>query len=419
MRRVVVTGTGALTPLGLDVESTWRSYLDGVSGIAPVTLFDASRFPTTFGGEVRLHDPVREVAGRKWRKFLHRGSALGLLAAEAALSDAGFDQSRPDPDRFGIVFGVGTYQFGFDDLLHDYREFKRDGDGPARVSVIRSLRMKQMNLPTALMAHLFDARGPSSSVATACSSGAQAIGEAFSLVRRGEADVVLTGGFDSIISPVGFAAFSLLGAFSRRNDAPAAASRPFDVERDGFVPSEGAGVLVLEALDHARARGAAIHGEVVGYGVSMNAFRVSDSPLDGSGPDISMRRALEDAAMAPEEVDCINAHGTSTQLNDISETNAVKRVFGDHARSVPVSSTKSLMGHQIAASGAVEVILCLLAIRDGVIPHTANLERPDPECDLDYVPGGPRRAKVKTALTNSFGFGGSNASLVVREWRGE
>ena len=414
MRRVVVTGMGALTPLGLDLEETWKNYLNNTSGIDEVTLFDASRFPTRFGGEVALDDPVGLVPVRKWRKYLHRGSALGVLAAEMAAKDARLDQGRPDPARLGVVFGVGTYQFGFDDLLRDYREFKRDGDGPGPVDVIRSLRMKQMNLPTSLMAIRFDARGHTNSIATACSSGAQAIGEAYSLVRRGEADMMITGGFDSIISPVGFAAFSLLGALSTRNDFPARASRPFDTDRDGFVPSEGAGIVVLEELGHARARGAAIHGELAGYGVSMNAFRVSDSPLDGWGPDISMRRAIEDASMTPEQVDYINAHGTSTILNDISETNAVKRVFGRHAYEIPVSSTKSLVGHQIAASGAVEFILCLMAMRDGVIPHTANLFNPDPECDLDYVPDAPRKAEVRAALSNSFGFGGSNASLLVR-----
>ncbi|MGE5243091.1 MAG: beta-ketoacyl-[acyl-carrier-protein] synthase family protein [Betaproteobacteria bacterium] len=402
LRRVAVTGMGVVTPLGCTAADMWDGLVAGRSGVAPIRRIDASTFPTTFGAEVLDLAEERLPADPGLRALLDRKNLFGWVAAADALADSGLLGAVPPP-RIGVSIGTESRRPDFLAQLAIGRLYPAAGD---------HLRYSPFVLASALASH-YDLGGPQLTVSTACTSGTQALGIAFQKVRWGEADAMLAGGCDSLIDPLMLAGFSLLGALSRRNDDPAHASRPFDLHRDGFVLGEGAGMLVFEDLDRARARGARIYGEVLGYASTSNAYRLTDSPPDGQGAYLAMKNAIEDAGLRPEDIDYINAHGTSTQQNDRSETAAIKRCFGEAAARVPLSSTKSMMGHLVNGGGAVELIVCLLTIRHGVITPTINYEVPDPECDLDCVPNVARPQRVERALSNSFGFGGINATVVV------
>jgi 3-oxoacyl-[acyl-carrier-protein] synthase II len=415
-----------ITPVGRDAESSWRALREGRSGAGPVTLFDASTFATRIAAEAagfRLADYLPDAD--RWRDH-SRTSQFALAAAALAVGHAGLAGARLDPARFGVYLGSGEGQqdFGrFVDLVHRAARAGRVDTACFTRLGARSLHPvreaeQEPGGPAGHLASVFGARGPNATCQTACAASAQAVGEACEVIRRGDADVMLAGGAHSMIHPLGLTGFILLTAMSTRNDDPAGASRPFDRDRDGFVLGEGGGVLVLEELDHARARGAVIHGEVAGHGSTADAFRLTDGHDEGRGAIAAMRIALADAGLAPEDVDYVNAHGTSTPSNDATETLALKRVFGDAAYRVPVSSTKSMTGHLVSAGGAVEAIACLLAIRDGVAPPTINLENPDPACDLDYVPHEARERPLDVTLSNSFGFGGQNTTLVLRRFAG-
>lgn len=420
--RVVVTGMGMVTPLGNSVGQTWQGLIEGRSGIGPITLFDASAFPTRIAGE------VKNLTGQTWRsKYgpIMRNSLFALEAASEAVRDAGLAQAGVPAQRLGIYFGAGDAGFDFEShaqvLMASYGE---NDELDAGLFAQRALRASEPRAileqePFQVINHLaqeFGADGVISNCLTACAASSQAVGEAMEVIRRGDADVMLSGGSHSMIHPLGLAGFNLLTALSTRNDQPQKASRPFDRARDGFVLSEGGAVLVLEELEHARRRGARILAELAGYGGTADAFRMTDPHSEGRGAVRAMRLALADAGL--ERVDAINAHGTSTQLNDSVETTAVKTVFGDGARRIPMSSNKSMLGHMIAAAGAAELIASILTIREGVIPPTINYENPDEACDLDYVPNRARRQKIETVLSNSFGFGGQNISLIVRGFHG-
>jgi 3-oxoacyl-[acyl-carrier-protein] synthase II len=421
-RRVVITGIGCITPLGLGVEPLWKNLMVGASGVGLTTVFDASRFPTKISAEVRnwdISDEGQDAA--RWR-FCGRHTKFAAGAALQAMKDAGLPHGLPaDPTRLGVYLGSGEGQQDFDSFTRmmnaaitgdvlDVAKFTKEG-----LETLHPLAEveQEPNMPAGHLAGLFDAQGPNLNCLTACAASSQAIGEATEIVRRGEADVMLSGGTHSMIHPFGVTGFNLLTALSTRNDEPARASRPFDNERDGFVLGEGAAMVVLEELEHAQRRGAHIHGELLGYGSTADAYRITDTHPQGRGASSCIRLALADAGLGLHDIDYINAHGTSTSVNDRVETLAIKTVFGEHAYKIPVSSTKSMMGHLIAAAGATELIVCLLAIRDGMLPPTINYENPDPDCDLDYVPNKARAGKCDRALSNSFGFGGQNISLIV------
>lgn len=420
-RRVAVTGIGLVTPLGNDVASTW-SALDGVrSGAAPITLFDASGFTTRIAAEVKGFDERAITAPRKMLKLANRSHRFALAAAEEAMRDAGIAPTDADAERWACAVGTGMMGVDFADLDAVQKHSAPDGTIDTRLLLSddsaadpRAFCSSQSTAGLALVTRRFGIRGYSTSVHTACASGGQAIGTALKLIRRGAADRALAGGFDSMISPVGLAGFCLLSAVSTDNDTPERASRPFDATRNGFVLGEGAGFLVLEEWGSARARGAHIYAELAGDGNSLSSYRITDSPPDGDGPIQSMRAALADADATPADVDYINAHGTSTGMNDRSETAAIHAVFGDDAKRVAVSSTKSSMGHLIAAAGAVEVAICALAIERGEMPVNANYRVPDADCDLNLVLAKPLRQRVRMTLSNSFGFGGSNSCVVLR-----
>ncbi|WP_448594359.1 beta-ketoacyl-ACP synthase II [Thermoflexus hugenholtzii] len=410
MTRVVVTGMGAITPLGNDVETFWRNVVAGRSGVGPITLFDASAMKTRIAAEVKGFDP--EVwFGRKEARRMDRYAQFALAATQQALQDARLDPARVDRERVGVILGTGIGGIGA--LVQGVETLMTRG--PDRISPFMVPMMLADTAP-GLIAIAYGFRGPNMAVVTACASGTNAIGEAMHLIRRGDADVVIAGGAEAAILPVAVAAFNVMGAISTRNEEPERASRPFDRTRDGFVMGEGAGILILERLEHARARGARIYAEVVGYGTSADAYHITAPLENGEGAALAMRRALADAGLSPRDIDYINAHGTSTPLNDKSETQAIKAVFGEAAYDVPISSTKSMIGHLLGAAGAVEAIVCIRAITDGVIPPTINYEHPDPECDLDYVPNVARRKPVRTAMSNSFGFGGHNACVIFRRY---
>jgi 3-oxoacyl-[acyl-carrier-protein] synthase II len=426
-RRVVITGIGCVTPLGLGVEPLWKNLMAGGSGVGLTTVFDASRFPTKISAEVRnwdISDEGQDPA--RWR-FCGRHTKFAAGAALQAMKDAGLPHGLPaDPTRLGVYLGSGEGQQDFasftrmmnaaitGDVL-DVAKFTKEG-----LETLHPLAEveQEPNMPAGHLAGLFNAQGPNLNCLTACAASSQAIGEATEIVRRGEADVMLSGGTHSMIHPFGVTGFNLLTALSTRNDEPTRASRPFDNERDGFVLGEGAAMVVLEELEHAKRRGARIHGELIGYGSTADAYRITDTHPEGRGASSCIRLALTDAGLGIHDIDYINAHGTSTSVNDRVETLAIKTVFGDHAYKIPVSSTKSMMGHLIAAAGATELIVCLLAIRDRMLPPTINYENPDPDCDLDYVPNKARAAKCDRALSNSFGFGGQNISLIVGRYNG-
>lgn len=409
---MAVTGLGAISPLGLTAEETWRAALAGRSGVGPITRFDASTFPVRFAAEVKGFAADRYTQSRAARRLLSRPATFGLAAAEMAWRDAAFGMP-PSRDRVGVVLGSCMDAISLQRSEDLYRLYvQRTPPEQAVTDPFLCLRDASPT-GTAQIAAELGAEGPNVSVYVACASGTQAIGIAAGMVRRGEADIVVSGGFDSMVTEWDILLFATIGAVSTRNSDPQGASRPFDKNRDGFVMGEGAGVVVLEELSHARRRGARVYAELLGYGSSLDAFRITDTPPDGAGAAAAISRAIEDAGLRPEDVQYINAHGTSTQDNDRSETRAIKSVFGDHAYAVPISSTKSMTGHLIAAAGGLEAVLTVLAMRDGMLPPTINLEDADPDCDLDYVPGIARRADVKVAMSNSFGFGGSNAVLVL------
>jgi 3-oxoacyl-[acyl-carrier-protein] synthase II len=429
MRRVVITGMGAITPLGPSVAATMDGQLAGRSGIGPITRFDAHTFPTTFAAEVQgfdLADFIPDPA--RWK---HSGvnSQFAAAAAQQALADADLlDDARVDRTRFGVYLGSGEGIQDFHGLVSliahaydparrkvDFADFCRHALG--RFHPGQEAEQELHTTAGHLGAH-FGLEGPNYNCLTACAASSQAIGEALEILRRGDADLMLAGGSHSMIHPLGVTGFCRLTALSTRNDDPARASRPFDLHRDGFVLGEGAGMLVLEDLEHARRRGAAIYAELTGYGSTADAFRVTDSHEEGRGAIACIQGALDDARLDPREIGYINAHGTSTKVNDFVETLAIKKVFGEGAYEVPISSSKSMLGHLIAAAGAVELITCVEAIRRGVLPPTINYETPDPECDLDYIPNQPREKHVRHTLSNSFGFGGQNISLVVSAFTG-
>jgi beta-ketoacyl-acyl-carrier-protein synthase II len=420
-RRVAITGIGLVTPVGNDAPSTWSNLLAGRSGAAGIQSFDASGFSTRIGAEIKAFDAESVVEDRKLLKFASRSHRFALAAGEEALRDAGI---RPEPGnqhRWGLTVGAGMMGVAFNELEAVHAHCFRDGgfnpDGllsptfPADPVVFcRS----QTNAGLALLARHFGVQGYATAVHTACASGGQAIGTALKVMRRGEADQVLAGGYDSMLNPIGLSAFCLLGALSTDNDAPERASRPFDATRNGFVLGEGAGFLVLEDWQAARGRGANIYAELAGDGNSLSSYRITDSHPSGDGPIQAMRQALSSAGLASEDVDYVNAHGTSTLMNDRSECSALREVMGDHVERVMVSSTKSCMGHLIAAAGAVEAAICALAIRDGIAPVNANYEQADPDCRVNLVLGESHRMRIRAVLSNSLGFGGSNSSLAFR-----
>jgi len=420
-RRVAITGIGLVTPVGNDVATTWESLLAGASGGATITLFDASGFPVRIAAEVKNFG-ANELAGeRKLLKYADRSHRFALTAAEQAFRDAGL---RPTPEtakRWGCTVGAGMMTSEYVDLAATHAHSAADGElhadrllaDPA-ANDPRVFCRSQATTGISLLTRRFGIEGYATSVHTACASGGQAIGTALKLIRRGAADCALAGGFDSMISPVGLAGFCLLSAVSPDNATPQRASRPFDLTRNGFLLGEGAGFLVLEEWGTARRRGARIYAELAGDGNSLSSYRITDSPPDGDGPIQSMRAALADAGATPEDIDYLNAHGTSTPMNDKSESAATHVVFGEDVHRVGVSSTKSSMGHLIAAAGAVEVAVCALAIHRGEMPVNANLVERDPDCDLNIVTGAPRRQRIRMAMSNSFGFGGSNSCVVLR-----
>jgi len=421
-RRVAITGLGLVTPLGNSTATTWRALMAGRSGIAPIRGFDAGGYPVRIAAEVKDFEPRTQGAHHKLLKYAVRHAAFALSAAAEAIDDAGVGPCAETANRWGCVAGSGMMGVAFDELAQFQRRFASGGKlaahalfdpatpAPDPIAYARN----QANAGLALLVQRFGIRGYASSVHTACASGGQAIGQAMRLIRRGGADFVLAGGFDSMINPVGLAGFCMLGALSTDNDMPARASRPFDRSRNGFVLGEGAGFLVLEEWQAARRRGARIYAELAGDGNSLSSYRITDSHPSGDGPIQAMRWALADAGARPSEVGYINAHGTSTLMNDRSECAAVRSVFGPHAARVKVSSTKSLMGHLVSGAGAVEAAVCALAIHHSQLPVSANLDQPDPQCDLNFVREPAASCRVGIAMSNSFGFGGSNSCLIFR-----
>ena len=409
-KRVVVTGMGCISPVGNSVNETWSALLNGKSGAGPITLFDASKHKTRFAAEVKGFDPVAHFGARETRK-MDRFTQFAAFATMEALTRARLKIDESNRDRIGIVIGTGIGGIG---TIMEQAEVMRER-GVDRISPFL-IPMMISDSAAGMLAIRFGARGPNMSIATACATGNNAIGEAAEMIRRGAADAMIAGGAEGALVPITMAGMNVIGALSTRNDDPQTASRPFDKDRDGFLMGEGAGIMVLESLESAQARGAEILGEINGYGTSDDAHHVSAPAENGAGAAISMQLALQDSGLSVNDIQYINAHGTSTVLNDKSETAAIKTVFGETAYSIPVSSTKSMTGHLLGASGAVEAIVSVLAIREGVIPPTINYQTPDPVCDLDYVPNQPRKAAIKHVMSNSFGFGGHNATLVLGKY---
>ena len=409
-RRVVVTGIGLVSPLGTGTDKTWRALLRGESGIAVLTRFDVSRYSTRFGGEVKDFDPLVFIDRKEVRK-MDLFTRFAMAAAELAVADSGIPRADLQSDRAGTYVGSGIGGLGSIEENHKVLLEK----GPDRVSPF-FLIQTIINEASGQISIRFGAKGPNCANVTACSTGTHAIGDSFRMIARGDADIMITGGAEAPLTPLSLAGFTAIKALSGRNDDPARASRPFDAKRDGFVMSEGAGVLILEELGRALRRDARIYAEVVGYGMTSDAFHVAAPAPDGDGAIRVMRRAIEDAGIPPDAVQYINAHGTSTELNDKTETMAIKAVFGDQARRLAVSSTKSMTGHLLGAAGGLEAGVTALALFHQILPPTINHEFPDPECDLDYVPNAARKAEVVHAVSNSFGFGGTNASIVLKKF---
>ncbi len=424
-RRVVITGVGSINPMGNDVETVWSGLKESKSGVAYTTVFDASRFPTRISAEVKNWD-ITDI-GEDAEVWKHRGrhSRFAGGAAQQAIDSSGILDSGIDPVRLGVYLGSGEGSQDFIAFTTMMAAALENGDFDIAKFTKKGLEIlnphveleQEPNMPAAHLAGMFNAQGPNLNCLTACAASSQAIGEATEIIRRGDADAMISGGTHSMVHPFGVTGFNLLTALSTNNDDPAKASRPFDRLRDGFVLGEGAAMVVLEELDRAKARGAHIYGEILGYGSTADAYRITDIHPDGRGAIGCMRMAIKDAGLQPSDIDYVNAHGTSTTVNDKVETKACREVFGEHAMQTPISSTKSMMGHLIAAAGVTELIVCLMAIRDNVLPPTINYENPDPACDLDYVPNVAREAKCDFALNNSFGFGGQNITLVVGRFR--
>lgn len=404
-KRVVITGLGTYNPLGHDPDSTWAQIAVGQSGIGPITQFDAGDYKAQIAGEVKGFDPVT-LFGRKEARRMSRLTQLGLAAADQAIKDANLEGT--DKERVGVIMGSGMGSL--DPVVENVNILNERGH--SRVSPF-FVPMMLADTPAALVSIQYGFTGPNMYVATACATGNNAIGEAGKMIERGAADVMLAGSSEACILPLVLAGFGVMGALSTRNDEPDRASRPFDRDRDGFVPSEGAAVLVLESWSHARARGAHIYGELLGYGTSADAYHISMPAADGAGAVKSMANALADAGLPPQQIDYINAHGTSTQLNDRAETAAIKKLFGEYAYQLPVSSTKSMHGHLLGAAGVLEALICLKSLEAGLLPPTLNYETPDPDCDLDYVPNQARPAAIKVAMSNGFGLGGHNATIIL------
>jgi 3-oxoacyl-[acyl-carrier-protein] synthase II len=407
-RRVVVTGLGAVTSLGHDVETFWKNLIAGQSGVRRISLFDPADFASQIGAEVRDWDPAQHMDPKEARRN-DRYTHFGFVAAKQAFADSGVVMEKEDRDRVGVIIGSGIGgMFTFESQLKVMLE-----RGPRKVSPF-TIPSLIGNMCSGLVAIEFGARGPNFGVVSACATGTHALGEAAHAIRRGDADVMIAGGSEAAITPFAYASFCAMKAMSTRNDAPERASRPFDRNRDGFIMGEGAGVVVLESLEHAQARGARIYCELAGYAATCDAFHITQPDPEGKGLSMAMKRALASASVAPNQIDYINAHGTSTPYNDKYETLAIKKVFGDHARKVPISSTKSMTGHLLGAAGGIESVISIKTLQTQIIAPTINLVDPDPECDLDYVPNVARQAKVQTVMSNNLGFGGQNAAVVFR-----
>jgi len=409
-RRVVITGVGVISPVGNDAKTFWNSLLEGKSGVGPVTAFDASEYPTRIAAEVKDFDPGTYMDKREARRQ-DRYVQFALAASKMAVADANLEITPELGERTGVYIGSGIGGLGTWEEQHQILLEK----GPRRVSPF-FIPMMIANMASGAVSMEYGAKGPTSSAITACATGTNAIGDAFRLIQNGYADVMITGGAEATIRPMAFAGFCSMKAMSTRNEEPAKASRPFDKDRDGFVMGEGAGVVILEELEHAKKRGANILAEVIGYGMSADAHHITAPSPGGEGAARCMKAALADAGVEPTQVGYINAHGTSTDQGDVAETQAIKTVFGEHAYKLAVSSTKSMTGHLLGATGGIETIATAFALRDQILPPTINLENQDPECDLDYVPNAARPATVNVAISNTFGFGGHNATIVLKRY---
>lgn len=409
-RRVVVTGVGLITPLGTGTEKSWENLLDGRSGIRKITQFDATHFPCQVAGEVpdfEINQFIEIKEQKKMDRFIH----FAFAAAKMAVEDSGLKITKDNADRIGVLVGSGIGGLSAIEHYHTILLEK----GPKRISPF-FIPMLIINLAAGQISIYFGAKGPNSAVATACASGTHSIGDAFKIIKRGEADAMISGGTEAVITPLAVGGFSSMKALSTRNNEPEKASRPFDRDRDGFVMGEGAGIMVLEDMEHALSRGAKIYAEITGYGMTGDAYHITSPPPEGEGAARCMRASLKDANIHPEEIEYINAHGTSTKYGDELETQAIKSVFGKHAYKFAVSSTKSMTGHLLGAAGGVEGVICALSIFNKIIPPTINLENPDPECDLDYVPNKARAMDLNMAMSNSFGFGGTNACIIFKRY---
>ncbi len=410
LRRVVITGMGTVNPLGNDVATSWAGLLKGVSGIRPIDRFDASEYPTRFAGQLEGFDATSVLDKKEVRRldpFLH----YAVASAVEAFEDSGLSVDESVAHRRGVMYGSGIA--GLETMFENCVTLSTRG--PSKVSPF-FVPATIANMAAGMISMRYLLRGPNTCVVTACTTGTHAIGDAYRIIQRGDAEVMLAGGSEAPVNPAGLVGFTSMKALSTRNDDPQRASRPFDKDRDGFVPAEAAGCVVLESLEHALARGARVHGEVIGYGMSSDAFHMTAPHEDGLGAQLAMRAAIDDAQLQPADVDYINAHGTSTLYNDRIETHAIKQVFGEHARQLAVSSTKSMTGHGLGGAGAIEAVFSVLALRDGRIPPTINQFTPDPECDLDYVPNEAREAPIRVAISNSFGFGGTNGCLALARY---
>ncbi len=410
--RVVVTGLGAVTPIGNNINDFWNSLLAGKSGVDKITYFDPHQFESRIAAEVKGYDPKATIP-LKESKRMEQFAQFAVTAAKEAFADSGIDMNKENPFEVGVLVGSGIGSLRIIEETHSIYLTK----GPEKFSPFM-IPLLIINMASGWISILLGLKGPNLAVVTACATGTHAIGEAFRIIQHGQAKVMVAGGTESCVTPLGIGGFCALKALSKRNDDPKAASRPFDKERDGFVMGEGAGIVILEELEHAKARGAKIYGEIVGYGLNGDAFHMTAPRPDGEGAAYCMNLALKDAKMSPQEIDYINAHGTSTELNDKIETLAIKTVFKDHAKKLAINSTKSMTGHTLGAAGGIEFVVCCLSLRDQTLHATINQSSPDPECDLDYVPNTARKTSVEACLSNSLGFGGHNTSIIVKKFKG-
>jgi 3-oxoacyl-[acyl-carrier-protein] synthase II len=410
-RRVVVTGMGTITPVGNDVATTWQSLIEGKSGTAPITKFDAAKFPVRFAAEVKGFNPL-DYMDRKEAKRADQYTQYAVAAARQAMTNAGLvERNGMDPDRIGVIIGSGIGGLKSFEEQHDvYRE-----RGVGKISPF-FIPMFIADIAAGIVSMMFNAKGPNYATVSACATSAHAIGDAYRTIQYGDADVMITGGAEATVTPMAIGGFANMKALSERNDSPETASRPFDATRDGFVMGEGAGILILEELEHATKRGATIYAEIVGYGATGDAYHLTAPAPDGEGAQRAMKRALKDAGLEPKDIQYINAHGTSTPANDFNETRAIKAVFGEHAKNVNVSSTKSATGHMLGAAGAVEAVVSAMVVGTGIIPPTINYHNPEAELDLNYTPNSSVKRDVKAVLSNSFGFGGHNTTLAIKRF---